>query len=52
MNYNPTGTWSGWYCSEIIRAAVSEGIRVDEHYGYEFNKIENLFNDYVNEFYK
>jgi len=51
MNYNPVGSWKGWYCSEILQEAVALGISVNVHHGYKFNKVENLFDNYIKEYY-
>ena len=50
-NYNPTGSWSGWYCSELLKYAQELGIQVTVHWGYKFDSLEGLFNNYVDHFY-
>lgn len=46
------GKWSGWYFSEQLKFAVDKGYKVKVIKGYHFNKEENVFNEYVNDFFK
>jgi hypothetical protein len=48
----PNGKWSGWYFSEEIKFAVFNGHKINVIEGYNFDKEENVFNDYVNDLYK
>lgn len=47
----PTGTWTGVYFSEELKAVKDIGYKIELISGYEFSK-EYIFNDYVNHFYK
>lgn len=46
-NYNPTGSWSGFYYCEMLKAARDSGINISVHSGYKFDRIPLLFDDYV-----
>jgi DNA polymerase type B, organellar and viral len=48
----PNGKWSGWYFSEELKFAVLNGYKVKVLKGYNFNKQDNVFKDYVNDLYK
>jgi DNA polymerase type B, organellar and viral len=47
----PTGSWTGVYFSEELKAVVTQGYQFKFIEGYEFSKID-LFSDYVNHFYE
>lgn len=49
--YNTLGKWTGWYFSEEVKFAQQMGYKIDVHYGYKFDKIEGIFNNYVKTFY-
>nr|YP_010296717.1 DNA polymerase [Polyozellus multiplex]UMI33310.1 DNA polymerase [Polyozellus multiplex] len=49
--YNPLGIWNGWYFSEEIKYAESLGYNIIVHYGYKFDKTDNVFTNFVNKFY-
>jgi DNA polymerase type B, organellar and viral len=48
----PNGKWKGWYFSEELNLAHEFGYKIKVIKGYSFNKELNVFNDYVNDFYK
>lgn len=43
----PNGKWSGWYFSEELKYAANKGYRIKVIKGYQFNKVENMFNSYI-----
>ena len=43
--------WSGWYFSEEIKLAVSEGYKVNIIKGYEFNRVADVFKSYITDVY-
>ena len=47
----PTGTWSGTYFSEELKAVEKLGYQVTMIRGYEFSKID-LFSDYIHYFHE
>lgn len=47
----PTGTWSGTYFSEELKAVEKLGYQVTLIRGYEFSKID-LFSDYIHYFHE
>ncbi len=47
----PTGSWTGVYFSEELKAVVPQGYKFKFLEGYEFSKID-LFSEYVNHFYE
>ncbi len=47
----PTGTWSGWYFSEELKHALTQGYKITiKGKGYSFDQ-GKPFDDYVNHFY-
>ena len=48
----PNGRWSGWYFSEELKFASLNNYNVKIIKGYNFNKQENVFNDYVSHLYE
>lgn len=48
----PNGKWKGWYFSEELKFAAFNGYKIKVIKGYNFNKQENIFNEYVNDLYK
>ena len=50
--YMPLGYIEGWYFSEELKFAYQHGYKIEILKGYEFNKSENVFNKYIEEFYK
>lgn len=49
--YMPLGYIEGWYFSEELIFAYKHGYKIEILKGYEFNKCENVFNKYIEEFY-
>ena len=47
----PNGQWSGWYFSEELKFAYNNGYKITIIKGYHFNKLENVFDDFVKNFY-
>ena len=47
----PNGTWKGWYFSEELKFAVENGYSVDVIKGYNFNRVSNVFTNYVTDLY-
>ncbi len=43
----PLGKWEGWYFSEELKFAVQNGYKVKVIKGYNFNKEDNIFKEYV-----
>jgi hypothetical protein len=48
----PLGKFSGWYYSPEIELAKQEGYKIKVYKGYSFNKVDYLFKDYVDYYYK
>lgn len=48
----PNGKWYGWYFSEELKFAVSKGYTINVIKGYNFNKEENVFSEYVKDLYQ
>lgn len=49
----PTGSWTGWYSSEILKnARDNQNVEVIVHYGYKMKKSEELFNNFVKKYSK
>jgi len=48
----PLGNWRGWYFSEEIKLAVSQGYKVNIIKGYKFNRVCDVFKSYINDIYK
>lgn len=48
----PVGKWKGWYFSEEIKFAASNGYKIKVLNGYSFNRVENVFTDYVTKLYE
>lgn len=47
----PLGEFEGWYFSEELKFAHDHGYNIKVISGYKFDKQENVFNKYVEEFY-
>lgn len=47
----PNGVWKGWYFSEELKYAFEKGYKIKVIKGYIFNKVHNVFTDYVNNLY-
>ena len=47
----PNGEYYGIWCSEELKFAKSKGYEIIVIKGYNFNKVNNIFNDYVNELF-
>ena len=48
----PVGRWKGWYFSEELKFAKINGYKIKVIKGYNFNRVDNVFNDYVKDLYK
>lgn len=48
----PNGSWEGWYFSEELKFVAAKGYDIFVYKGYTFNKTNDIFYDYVNDFYK
>ena len=48
----PTGTFRGWYFSELIHKAIELGYTIKIFEGYRFERGSKLFTNYVEHFYK
>jgi dsRNA-specific ribonuclease len=49
----PNGTWSGMYFSEELKQVKDlYGYEIQVHWGYQFEKGELVFHDFVNHFYE
>lgn len=46
--YFPVGKWSGWYFSEELKFATKHGYKITVIKGYTFNKVDNVFDSYIN----
>lgn len=47
----PNGNWTGWYFSEELKFAQENGYKITVIKGYHFNRVEQVFEDYVRDFY-
>jgi hypothetical protein len=48
----PVGKWKGWYFSEELKFAQSQGYKIRVIRGYAFTKEYNVFDKYVNYLYE
>lgn len=48
----PLGEWEAWYFSEEIKFAAENGYEIEIYKGYIFNKVYNVFHEYVDDLYK
>lgn len=48
----PNGEFYGWYFSENLKFAKQNGYDIQVIKGYKFDKINNIFDSYVDELYK
>lgn len=48
----PNGTWKGWYFSEELKYASENGYNINVLKGYNFNKVYDVFTDYVKDLYQ
>nr|BAM29335.1 dpoB [Lentinula edodes] len=47
----PTGNWSGWYTSEILKKArFSKNVAIKVHHGYKMDKSNELFSKFVEKY--
>jgi len=47
----PTGNWSGWYTSEILKKARdSQNVTIEVHHGYKMDKSNELFSKFVEKY--
>ena len=49
---SPNGEFCGIWYSEELKLAKSKGYDITIIKGYQFNKVKNIFNDYVNELFE
>lgn len=49
---SPNGEYFGIWCSEELKFAKSKGYDITVIKGYNFNKVDNIFNKYIDEIYK
>lgn len=47
----PTGSWTGWYCTEELKLAKSYGYEIEVIEGYHWPESDIIFRDYVNTLY-
>lgn len=47
----PVGSWYGWYFSEELKYAAKHGYEIEIIKGYEFEKVEGVFSDFVSKIY-
>ena len=47
----PCGTWYGWYFNEELKFAQENGYKITVLNGYSFNRVSNVFTDYINNIY-
>ncbi len=50
--FMPNGRWSGWYFSEELKFAFDNGYKIKVIKGYNFDKSNNVFDNYVKHFYE
>lgn len=48
----PLGEWEGWYFSEELKFAKENGYEIEVIKGYNFNKVNSIFNSFVYDIYK
>lgn len=48
----PLGEWEGWYFSEELKFAADNGYEIQVLRGYNFDKVYNVFDEFVNDVYK
>ena len=48
----PNGSWSGWYFSEELKFAANNNYSIKVIKGYNFDRNENVFDQYVYDIYK
>ena len=48
----PQGKWSGWYFSEELKFAATNNYKIKVIKGYNFNKLDSVFDKYVSDLYK
>jgi hypothetical protein len=48
----PLGRWTGWYFSEELKFAQENGYIINVKKGYIFNRVEKVFDNYINTIYK
>ncbi len=51
-NIYPVGKWSGWYYSEELKYAKSLGYKITVLKGYSFNRVKDVFHEYIHTIYK
>lgn len=48
----PLGIFEGWYFSEEVKFAAKQGYNIEIIHGYNFDRTKNVFDKYIEEFYK
>lgn len=48
----PNGKWTGWYFSEQLKYAKSNGYKIKVIKGYDFNRQPNVFKSYIEKLHK
>jgi hypothetical protein len=48
----PNGSWKGWYFTEELKYASENGYTINVIKGYNFNKVNDVFTDYVKDLYQ
>ncbi|RKF65812.1 putative DNA polymerase [Erysiphe neolycopersici] len=48
----PNGDWFGYYFSEELKFAKENGYEIEVYKGYTFNKVYNVFDNYVDDLYE
>jgi hypothetical protein len=50
--YNPTGTWTSMFSSELLKYAKEvNNVEVKVHYGYKYEKGKDLFKSYIEKYF-
>ena len=47
----PIGNWKGWYFSEELKYAQSQGYKIKVIKGYSYNNVSNVFIKFVEKLY-
>lgn len=47
----PLGTFKGWYFSEELKFVQSKGYKITVINGYHFDRVKDVFNNYINKIY-
>jgi len=50
--YNCTGSWKGWYSSELLKyARDNQNVTITVHFGYKFDRGKDIFKEYVEHYF-